>query len=110
VALHKCDGACAGKEPAETYNVKANDWIQSVYKNNGRILIREKGRHLQEQAAILFENGILKAYGFVDTEADVYSSEDLLHYLSPVKPVSETYSILQSFIGRQKMDMILLDA
>jgi DNA polymerase III subunit epsilon len=109
VALHKCDGACAGIEAAENYNVKANDWLQSVYKSNGRILIREKGRHLQEQAAILFENGILKAYGFVDTDTEVHSSEDILNYLSPVKPVSETYSILQSFIGRQKMDMILLD-
>jgi len=85
------------------------NWLQSVYKSNGRILIREKGRHLQEQAAILFENGILKAYGFVDTDTEVHSSEDILNYLSPVKPVSETYSILQSFIGRQKMDMILLD-
>jgi len=109
VALQKCDGACAGAEGVTAYNEKANQWIQSVYKNNGRILIREKGRHIQEQAAILFENGILKAYGFVDTHEDVRSPEDILNFLSPVKHVSETYSILQSFIGRQKMDMVLLD-
>ena len=108
-ALHKCEGACAGLETVASYNSKAADWVRDIFKSSGRILIKEKGRHIQEQAAILFENGILKAYGFIESEDTVHTMEDLIDHLTPVKPVNETQSILQSFISRKKMDMVLLD-
>jgi len=108
--LQKCEGACAGNETVTSYNGKADEWVKDIYRSSGRILIKEKGRHIQEQAAILFEDGILKAYGFIESEESVNTIEDLLDQLKPVKPVNETYSILQSFISKKKMDMVLLDS
>lgn len=108
--LQKCDGACAGLEASDLYNSRAADWVKEIFKSSGRVLIKEKGRHIQEQAAILFEDGILKAYGFISNEDIVNTMDDLIDQLTTVKPVNETYSILQSFISKKKMDMVLLDS
>lgn len=106
--LHKCLGACTGEEAYEEYNLRADNWITDLHKNSGRVLIKEKGRTAQEQAAILFEDGVLKAYGFIDNELAVNSTEELVESLTVVKPVPETNYILHYFLGKQKLDMVLL--
>ncbi|KEO73867.1 DNA polymerase III subunit epsilon [Anditalea andensis] len=106
--IGRCQGACAGEESSVLYNLKAKNWIDSIFNNSGQLLIKEEGRHPQEKAAILFEGGILKAYGFIDSQADIHNLEDLSGYLKSVKPVNETHHILQSFLSRKKMDMVLV--
>lgn len=106
--LTKCLGACAGEESSNNYNLRAGEWMVDLNKKSGRVLIKEKGRTPEEMAAILFEDGILKAYGFIDNEFALNNAEDLVDCLKVVKPVPETNYILHSFLGRQKLDMVLL--
>ncbi|GAB3663943.1 exonuclease domain-containing protein [Echinicola sediminis] len=95
-----CDGACCGKESPERYNAKVADWMEQIQKERSRLLIREKGRDESEQAAILFEQGILKAYGFIDKEFGFGSDEEVLANLEAVKPVSDTTYILEHYLSK----------
>ncbi len=103
-----CDGACAGEEEPSSYNDKVLDWLGQIPKENQRILIKEKGRNPDEEAAIYFDQGILKAYGFIDRRQDFHSDEEVISSLTPVKPVSETAVILEQYMGKNWLKKIKL--
>ncbi|WP_246535415.1 exonuclease domain-containing protein [Litoribacter ruber] len=105
--LGKCEGACLGKESPETYNLKMEEWLNQGTVVSKQLLIKSAGRTRDEHAAIVFDNGILKAYGFISQEMEV-QAESILDYLTPVKPVLETGLILRSFLSREKLDMVVI--
>ncbi|UCS91627.1 GIY-YIG nuclease family protein [Echinicola marina] len=108
--LGKCEGACCGQEDAASYNQRVGDWLQQMKKERARLLIKEKGRGAGEDAAILFEDGVLKAYGFVNREDDVVADTGFLDFLDPVKPVSETTYILEQYLAKNfSSNVIMLD-
>ncbi|WP_353959652.1 exonuclease domain-containing protein [Echinicola jeungdonensis] len=73
-----CDGACAEKEDSSSYNDKVLDWLGQIPLENQRMLIKEKGRNPEEEAAIYFDQGILKAYGFLDLKQEFQSDEEVV--------------------------------
>lgn len=101
-----CDGACCGNESPDVYNGKVGDWMGQIQKERSRLLIREKGREKTEHAAILFEGGILKAYGFIDVQQDLDSDEEILNCLEPVKPVSDTTYILEHYLSKNLLKKV----
>ncbi|WP_235893434.1 exonuclease domain-containing protein [Litoribacter populi] len=105
--IGKCEGACIGKEMPDAYNLRINNWLNQFGLESKQLLIKSAGRTLDEKAAILFDNGVLKAYGFIDQDLEVHP-EGIMDYLTPVKPVLETGLILRSFLSREKLDMTLI--
>lgn len=105
---NKCQGACCGQESTLMYNEKIDQWLGSHKTQNSKILIREKGRDKNEQAAILFDQGLLSAYGFIDKESDYLGAEGVIAALTKVKPVPETRYILKSYLTNCKADFIEL--
>lgn len=103
-----CHGACCGKESVHLYNHKVEEWFCSVKQQTSKILIREKGRVQEEQAAILFDRGLLSAYGFIDRQLDYRGTEGVLAVLKKVKPVPETGFILKAYLTHSKVDFIEL--
>ncbi|WP_194776956.1 exonuclease domain-containing protein [Pararhodonellum marinum] len=97
--IGKCRGACKGEEDMETYNAKVKRMLSEIKQQKSKLLIRAAGRDLQEEAVLLFEEGILQGYGFVPLEEDLRRPEQALDFIRQVKPVSETFYILKSFIS-----------
>ena len=96
----KCKGACGGHEDAADYNEKMDRLVQSLSLSYKRILIKERGRDEEEEAAIFFEQGVLHAYGFIDREVSYANMEEAVSCLKQVKPIRETGSILKTYLMR----------
>src|SRR5690606_10197115 len=102
----KCHGACCGKEDVESYNAKINRLIQSQEQQPSKLLIKEKGREKEEQAAILFDRGFFSAYGFLDKATAYQNPEDVVVSLKKVKPIPETQTILRYYLHNSKADIL----
>ncbi|QDH79771.1 DNA polymerase III subunit epsilon [Echinicola soli] len=95
-----CLGACCGKESPTHYNLRIQEWLEEINPEKSRLLIREKGRYPHEQAAIYFEEGVLKAYGFIDSDTEFETDEEVVEHLELVKPVGDTSSILSQYLSK----------
>ncbi len=104
----KCNGACCGKEDVESYNAKIGRLIQSLEQQPSKLLIKEKGRTKEEQAAILFDGGFLSAYGFIDNTTSYNRPEEVVFHLKKVKTVPETQNILRYYLANAKSDILEL--
>ncbi|MFD2201177.1 exonuclease domain-containing protein [Shivajiella indica] len=98
--VNKCLGACCGKESVTDYNLRVNDFLESINNQSGAILIKEKGISPEESCALYFENGVFKAYGFFDTSYFFSHEGEVLEALTKVKHLPETKYILRSFIPK----------
>ncbi|AKP52826.1 DNA polymerase III epsilon subunit [Cyclobacterium amurskyense] len=93
----ECNGACCGKELPEVYNERADEVFAAVKMEGERFLVKDIGRNPEEEVALLFEDGFLSAYGFLDLNMSYQSSEEVISALKPVKRVVETRYLLKSF-------------
>jgi DNA polymerase III subunit epsilon len=101
-----CLGACCGEESSESYSDRVEKMLYKIRLGGSTILIREKGRETEEDAALLFENGLLAAFGFVDRSAQFHRNEDIIPLLQPVKPVLETTYLLRTYLEKGKKENI----
>lgn len=95
-----CLGACEGAEDPERYNQRVDAMLEAIRLDEKVILIKEKGRGDQEEAALLFERGLLSAFGYIDKRFAPSRPEQLLELLKPVKPVPETAYYLRAYLER----------
>lgn len=63
-------------------------------------IIREKGRHPDEQAVILISEGVYKGYGFIDQEMDVSTLEDIESFIIPQKNTLEAQRIVEALLPK----------
>lgn len=103
----KCQGACCGKESSEAYNQRAEKVFDNAFKEGERFLIKDKGRRPEEEAVLLFEEGFLAAFGYIDQALDFNRVQEVVDCLKPVKRVAETRLLLQAFIGKFSTDHII---
>lgn len=101
-----CLGACCGAEPLEIYAERVQSTLTKIQLDGSTILIKEKGRERDEEAALLFEDGLLAAYGFVDRSISFGRTEDIIPSLNRVKPVFETKYLLRAYLEKGKKENI----
>ncbi len=75
--IKKCNGICAGEEEIEEYNLRASKILREFTFGNKDFLIIEEGRHAEERALILIENGHYAGYGYADITGQANSPEEL---------------------------------
>jgi DNA polymerase-3 subunit epsilon len=96
-----CEGICSGTEKAETYNEKVLAAISSLTEESSTFVIREKGRHFEEEAFVLVQDGKYRGFGFIDNEVQVTSPEDYEPFLKPQTATYHTYKILSNYLRKQ---------
>ena len=104
--IQKCRGACCGKEDPADYNFRVSTFLNSLKNHEGKILIREKGRTMEEETALLFENGVFSAYGFIDKTMEVSHPSDVVNSLRKVIKLPESSYILRTFLSQIPMHNI----
>lgn len=95
-----CDGICKSEEPVEAYNKKVEQAIAFINTPEELEIIEQKGRHPNEKAVIVLENGVYKGFGFIDLNVQISVKEDLLAYITPQKNTVEVQRIIQSAIQK----------
>ncbi|TXE08162.1 DNA polymerase III subunit epsilon [Gelidibacter salicanalis] len=96
--LTTCKGVCKDEESVVEYNERANLAIEYMATSNQNILLKEKGRHQEEEAFILIKNGLYLGYGFVDKSAQIVHTDEFETFLIPQKETMEIQGILRKLL------------
>ncbi|WP_400078715.1 exonuclease domain-containing protein [Winogradskyella sp. R77965] len=94
--IKNCKGVCRNEESVESYNDRVLEAIDHMSNQNNDIIVKEKGRHTNEEAFIMIKDGEYLGYGFVNKEEQINHIDDLETYLIPQKSSIEIQKILQS--------------
>ncbi|MGN7514559.1 MAG: exonuclease domain-containing protein [Allomuricauda sp.] len=105
--INTCEGICRGEESPKEYNQKVEEAIAHMKILSSEVrIIKEKGRNENESAVILIADGIYKGFGFIDTNIEVSSIEDIEAFISPQKHTLETESILTHYFLKHNKNQI----
>ncbi|WP_299123040.1 exonuclease domain-containing protein [uncultured Winogradskyella sp.] len=94
-SIKNCNGICRDEESVETYNNRVLEGIQDMSNQNNDIIVREKGRHTNEEAFVMIKAGEYLGYGFVDKEEQINHIDDLNAFLIPQKNSVDIQKILR---------------
>ena len=100
--LNNCKGVCRGDETIISYNERVALAVNYITNSNQNVILKEKGRHINEEAFIMIRNGIYCGYGFVDNSAQITNTDDLEPYLIPQKESAEIRGILRGNLLKQQ--------
>ncbi len=95
-----CDGICKATDSSESYNQKVFKAIKSL-TNTDTIVIKQKGRHMEENGFVLLKEGKYQGYGFVDKNEQISHAEALEHFLIPQNNNMDVERILRPFLLKQ---------
>ena len=70
-------------------------------------IIKEKGRAENESAVVLIADGIYKGFGFIDTDIQISSIDDIEAFITPQKHTLETESILTQYFLKHSKSQVL---
>jgi DNA polymerase-3 subunit epsilon len=100
--ISECDGACVGKISPEEYNARVQAFIDKNLFENKSMIIVDKGRTVNERAAILIEKGVYKGYAFYDLNHQITNIDILKNIIVPMQSNRDTRNIIQSYIRKSK--------
>lgn len=106
--IHKCNGACIGKEHHEIYNTRVLQAIEPYRFEEQNFIVIDKGRSNGEKSVIHVENGKYLGHGFIDFEYNENISAQLLkECIKPYPDHRDVQQILKSYIKRNKVERII---
>ncbi|SFP91479.1 exonuclease domain-containing protein [Hymenobacter arizonensis] len=90
--VHRCQGACMGLEPPETYNLRVDEAIDSISYEHDTFVVIGPGRTELEKTIVLVENGSYRGFGYVD---ETFSARKLADFRDAIKPYNDNKDIQQ---------------
>ncbi len=100
-SIANCEGICTGKEEIESYNEKVRIAISSISEESSTFVIREKGRHFEEEAFVMIKQGTYQGFGFIDSDVQVSRLEDFEPFLRRQTATYHTHKILSNYLRKQ---------
>lgn len=100
--IKECDGACIGKITSKEYNIRVANFIADNSFENQNMILIDRGRTLNERAAILIENGIYRGYTFYELNYQITNIDVLKTILIPMQHNRDAKTIIQGQIRKSK--------
>ena len=82
------------------YNAKVAAAVAHMNSKKESFVIKEKGRHHNEEAFVLMRSNVYAGYGFIEKDVELHSYADLEAFIVAQKNTVETDSILKSYLAR----------
>lgn len=105
--INECKGACVGKEDANTYNERVNEFINLLRFQNQNFIIIEQGRTKNEKGVVLIENEIYRGHTYIPANL----LEKPFHYwqdkIDVQKEDKDAKQIIQSYLRYTKAPRII---
>lgn len=105
--VNRCQGACEGAEPPETYNQRVAAALEKLNVSTRNLAVVEQGREPGEQAVVLVENGQYLGFGYVPHDAAVDRAEVLKDYIQPYPDNRDVQRILNHHLRSEKKMRVL---
>lgn len=94
--IKSCNGACIGKEPAELYNARVDDFLSKTVIDKFTHLFEVPGRSAHEKGLVYIENGVYKGFGFCSIEQQV--TGDYLNFITPYPDNRDVRRIVMRYL------------
>ncbi len=106
--LHKCQGACIGKESVAEYNEKVDMAIARLgLDSEDSFLIIDHGREEEERSVVLVEEGKYKGFGYVSLENGIEDVEVLRDAIKPYPHHQSIAKTIRYFVEEEKVIEVL---
>lgn len=105
--IHKCRGACLGEEPTEEYNERVREAIETLSIDfSYDFILYDKGRHGEEKAVVLVENGQYQGYGYIDLNESSGLPHEVREAINPFQHNPEVARMILQFLQKKKVEKI----
>ncbi|MFI8378146.1 exonuclease domain-containing protein [Leeuwenhoekiella sp. NPDC079379] len=98
-----CSGACFEEERPEEYNIRANEFINSISFKNRSVALIDRGRTSDERSLILIEDGKFMGIGFYNLNFQLNNPEILHRIITPMHDNLDAKHIIQSYLRVKKI-------
>ncbi len=105
--IHKCKGACIGKESPEEYNKRVLMAMDRLQFQHPDFYILDKGRKAGEKSIISIKNGVYRGFGFLP-ESQSGDRKALEKCILPRANNKDTRQIIRSYLNSHRMDLLIL--
>ncbi|WP_310397232.1 exonuclease domain-containing protein [Hymenobacter sp.] len=90
--VHRCQGACVGQEPPESYNQRVDEAIDSISYEHETFVVIGAGRTELEKSLVLVENGHYRGFAYVD---ETFTARKLADFREVIQPYADNKDIQQ---------------
>lgn len=105
--LHRCQGACIGKESPQSYNARVQEAIDSFSFKQENFIIIGKGRSKSEKSVICVEKGTYKGFGFFDWEVYGENMDDIKSCIKPYAHNRDIQKIICGYLRKNVEDRLI---
>ncbi len=108
--IHKCRGACIGKEPPAEYNERVREAVAHMDTDfDSDFILLEEGRSPTEKAVVLVEEGIYKGFGYADEDLPHQTVEELKDLITPYDHNPDTYRIIRQYMMANRKQLKVVE-
>ncbi|WP_046743705.1 exonuclease domain-containing protein [Kordia zhangzhouensis] len=93
--IQSCKGVCKQEEHVDTYNTRVAEAILQSSESSQNVVIKQKGRTVNEEAFVLVKNGVYLGYGFIENDSQISHADELESYLIKQKDNIDVQRILR---------------
>jgi DNA polymerase-3 subunit epsilon len=104
--IRLCKGACAGIEPVDEYNSRAEMAKTAMGRNNENIIIIDKGRSNNEKSIVRLKDGKYLGFGYIDV-SEITSVEMLKDCVTMKRDNHEVWMIIKNYLKKNKVERVL---
>ena len=96
--VHRCQGACIGQEPPESYNLRVDEAIDSIRYDHETFVVIGPGRTELEKTLVLVENGYYRGFGYVDETFKARKLDDFRDAVTHYNDNKDTQQIIRQYL------------
>lgn len=106
--IQQCNGACVQEEDSNLYNQRAQKALQKFQLSTPNFYLVGPGRTPSEQTIVQVENNVYKGWGFLNTESNQLSLNELSEVITPSQHNKDAFAIIRSFAQGKKRNYKVL--
>ncbi|GAB3223710.1 exonuclease domain-containing protein [Hymenobacter seoulensis] len=104
--VHRCKGACIGLEPAEEYNQRVEEAIESFTYEHGSFVVMGQGRRSDEKSIVVVENGRYLGFGYVDGTFTARRLTDFQDVITRYNDNKDVQQIIRQYLRTEHKDKV----
>lgn len=105
--IKHCKGACIHEEPAEEYNIRAQEMLDALSYNWQSFFIVDTGRNDEEKSVVKVENGKYIGFGYIDTEFIGNDIENLSDIIKVYPDNKDVQQIIRTYLKQHSVEMLI---
>ncbi|PKP39486.1 MAG: exonuclease [Bacteroidetes bacterium HGW-Bacteroidetes-15] len=104
--IGQCKGACIGEEPADIYNLRVTEALDTMSLGSRSFILVDDGRNADEKSFVKVQNGKIEGYGFFNPEYIGRSTDLLKETVKPCGNHREALMAVRSFMGKASVKIV----